>query len=546
MSQGCAGFFTAEALASGQGVVKTALDLREVPGVRPDDWTPLVPMTLESLDDDQVEALRRGDLASAFGPSFEGLPLHQPSRLPGGLMRLVDRVLLIDPNGGRFGLGSIRGEADIRPEDWFMTCHFVDDRVMPGTLMYECCLHTLRIFLARMGWIGEEGAVACQPVPGVASKLKCRGQVIESTRKVTYEVTIKEIGYRPEPYVIGDALMYADGKPIVEITDMSLRMTGLDRGTLERIWALPPTLAVGFGGRPLFLALANHRRPFPKGEGGSKAALYDTSRILAFAIGKPSEAFGEPYRIFDEGRIIARLPGPPYQFLDRIVEVSGDPWKMVAGPRAVAEYDVPPDAWYFEADRQDVMPFAVLLETALQPCGWLAAYVGSALTSDVDLSFRNLGGSAVQLEPIGREIGTLATDATLTKVSKSGGMIIQQYDFAMTAGDRPVYRGETTFGFFAKEALANQVGIRDAKPWVEPRTVPGRGVRLPGKSPLPGRALGDDRPGRGVPPGGRAARAGVDRGDEAGRPVRVVLRRAFLPRSGLPGVVGFGILPATP
>ncbi len=41
-----------------------------------------------------------------------------------------------------------------------------------------------------------------------------------------------------------------------------------------------------------------------------------------------------------------------------------------------------------------VMPFAVLLEVALQPCGWLAAYLGSALTSPVDLSFRNLGGTA--------------------------------------------------------------------------------------------------------------------------------------------------------
>ncbi len=238
MSQGCAGFFTAEALASGQGVVKTALDLREVPGVRPDDWSPLVPMAVESLGDEQVEALRNGDLVAAFGSRFQGLNLRQPARLPGGLMRLVDRVPLIDPTGGRFGLGLIRGEADIRPDDWFMTCHFVDDRVMPGTLMYECCLHTLRIFLSRMGWIGEEGRVVCQPVPGVASKLKCRGQVVESTKKVTYEVALKELGYRPEPYVIVDALMYADGKPIVEITDMSLRMTGLDRDALERIWSL--------------------------------------------------------------------------------------------------------------------------------------------------------------------------------------------------------------------------------------------------------------------------------------------------------------------
>jgi acyl transferase domain-containing protein/3-hydroxymyristoyl/3-hydroxydecanoyl-(acyl carrier protein) dehydratase len=434
MRDGCAGFFTAEALAAGQGIVQTALDRRPLPGLRPDDWLELVPMTPQSLDDAQVEALRRGDLAGAFGPEFSGLPLEQPLPLPGGLMRLVDRVLAIEPGGGRYGLGLIRAEADIDPTAWFMTCHFVDDRVMPGTLMFECCLHTLRIFLSRIGWVGEASQVACEPVPGVSSRLKCRGQVVESTRKVTYEVTIKELGYRPEPYAIVDALMYADGRAIVEIGDMSLRMTGLDRGTLERTWA---------GRQPAGV-------PYP----------YE--KILAFAVGKPSEAFGDRYRPFDADRVIARLPGPPYQFLDRVVEVQGAPWVMVAGPRAVAEYDVPPDAWYFAADRQPRMPFAVLLETALQPCGWLAAYVGSALTSDVDLSFRNLGGSAVQHEVVDASTGTLRTEVTLTKVSSSGGMIIQQYDFAMTAQGRPVYQGETTFGFFSKAALANQVGIRDA------------------------------------------------------------------------------------
>ena len=437
MSDGIAGFFTEGALAAGQGVIKTALDLRPIPGVRPDDWQPFVPMEREALDDDQVEALRRGDLIAAFGNRFAGVNLVDPAPLPGGMMRLVDRVLAIEPEGGRYGLGLIRAEADIRPDDWFMTCHFVDDQVMPGTLMFECCLHTLRIFLMRMGWIGAAGEVVCHPVPGVASRLKCRGQVVASTRKVTYEVEIKELGYRPEPYAIVDALMYADGKPIVEITSMSLRMEGLDQAKLAAIWAG-----------------VDHQAP----------VLYDAASIRAFAVGNPSEAFGEPYRVFDHDRVIARLPGPPYQFLDRVIETGGDPWVMAPGARAVAEYDVPPDAWYFDADRGDALPFAVLLEAALQPCGWLAAYMGSALTSDVDLSFRNLGGSATQFEPIGRDVGTLRTEVTTTKVSKSGGMIIQSYDIEMTAGGRPVYRGETTFGFFSKAALSNQVGIREAVP----------------------------------------------------------------------------------
>ncbi len=460
MLDGIAGFFTAEALAAGQGVIKTALDLRPVAGIRPDNWRPLVPMARESLDDDQVDALRRGDLVGAFGPRFSRLNLDQPAPLPGGMMRLVDRVLAIEPDGGRFGLGLIRAEADIRADDWFMTCHFVDDQVMPGTLMFECCLHTLRIFLMRMGWIGEASEVVCHPVPSVASRLKCRGQVVASTSKVTYEVEIKELGFRPEPYAIVDALMFADGKPIVEITAMSLWMAGLDQSKLDATWAK---------------------------SGSAQKPLYDAASIRAFAVGKPSEAFGELYRPFDHDRVIARLPGPPYQFLDRVIEVGGAPWVMEPGARAVAEYDIPPDAWYFDADRQDAMPFAVLLEAALQPCGWLAAYMGSALTSDVDLSFRNLGGSATQLAPVDRTTGTLRTEVTASKVSKSGGMIIQSYDIEMSADGRPIYRGETTFGFFSKAALSNQVGIRDAPPYQPSLEEIARATRFdyPGDSPFP-------------------------------------------------------------
>jgi 3-hydroxymyristoyl/3-hydroxydecanoyl-(acyl carrier protein) dehydratase len=107
------------------------------------------------------------------------------------------------------------------------------------------------------------------------------------------------------------------------------------------------------------------------------------------------------------------------------------------------------------------MPFSILLEIALQPCGWLAAYIGSALTSDVDLSFRNLGGTAIQHLPVGPDTGTLTTTVKITRVSSSAGMIIQHYDFAVRSAGRDVYTGNTYFGFFTKDALANQVGLRE-------------------------------------------------------------------------------------
>ncbi|MFN2437546.1 MAG: 3-hydroxyacyl-ACP dehydratase FabZ family protein, partial [Desulfotignum sp.] len=168
-------------------------------------------------------------------------------------------------------------------------------------------------------------------------------------------------------------------------------------------------------------------------------------KITAFAIGNPSEAFDEPYRVFDEQRKIARLPGPPFQFLDRIVAINGEPWKLVEGVTIEAEYDVPADAWYFSAGRQPCMPFSVLLEIALQPCGWLAAYLGSALTSKTDLSFRNLDGQATVQRMVTPQSGTLTTAVKITKVAGSGGMIIQGYSFEVSDAKGPVYSGTTVF-----------------------------------------------------------------------------------------------------
>ena len=444
MQNGCAGFFTEEELAAGQGIVHTKLDLMPKPGKLPDDWRELVPMQQESYNETQVDALYAGDLATCFGERFASLGLQRPYTMPGGHLKLVDRVVKLDPQGGRYGLGQITAEMDIDPKDWFLTCHFVDDRVMPGTLMYECCMHTLRTFLLRMGWIGEEGQTWCEPVPGVDSGLKCRGQVIETTKVVTYQVSIKELGYQPEPFAIVDALMYADGKAIVEIPNMSVRLSGLDRQQVEALWRGQTTAMPAL-------------KP--------KQVLYDTDRITAFAIGNPSDAFGEPYRVFDNERKIARLPGPPFQFLDRIVAINGEPWKLVEGVTVEAEYDVPSDAWYFTAGRQPEMPFSVLLETGLQPCGWLAAYLGSALTSETDLSFRNLDGNAVQHRPVTPESGTLTTKVKITRISSSGGMIIQSYDFEISDKLGPVYTGDTVFGFFSAESLAQQVGVRGAQPY---------------------------------------------------------------------------------
>ena len=193
-----------------------------------------------------------------------------------------------------------------------------------------------------------------------------------------------------------------------------------------------------------------------------QAPLFTRDHILEFAVGEPSKAFGDPYRVFDGERKIARLPGPPYCFMDRILSADPKPWVLEPDGWVAAQYDVPADDWYFAADRSGCMPFCVLLEIALQPCGWLAAYLGSALRSDTDLKFRNLGGKATVHRNLYPVQHTLTMRTRLTKTSEAADMIIEHFDFEVLVDEEPVYSGNTYFGFFTAEALAQQKGLREA------------------------------------------------------------------------------------
>ena len=234
MRDGCAGFFTEAEVENSGGIILKAEDLEKT-SLLP-EISPLVPVLKTGFSEDQVHALRSGDLALAFGPEFKGRRLGTNLFLPGGRMHLIDRVLEFDPKGGRFGLGSIVAEADIHPEDWFLTCHFIDDPVMPGTLMYECCAHALRIFTQRMGWVSDREDVYYDILPGNESDLKCRGPVTPETKKARYELDIKKMAYGPEPYVLADAHMFSDDLRIVLYRNMGMKLVGLTQDDLESFW----------------------------------------------------------------------------------------------------------------------------------------------------------------------------------------------------------------------------------------------------------------------------------------------------------------------
>ncbi len=80
--------------------------------------------------------------------------------------------------------------------------------------------------------------------------------------------------------------------------------------------------------------------------------------------------------------------------MDSVIKADHPAWQTAPGGWIETTYKIDKDAWYFAANHTGTMPFCILLEVALQPCGWLAAYGGAALLSEERLHFRNLGGKA--------------------------------------------------------------------------------------------------------------------------------------------------------
>jgi 3-hydroxymyristoyl/3-hydroxydecanoyl-(acyl carrier protein) dehydratase/1-acyl-sn-glycerol-3-phosphate acyltransferase len=446
---GQAGFFTDRELAEAAGVLwdpATAEHRKDGP-LDP----PAVSRMRTSFTSEDVRAFSEGRVFDCFGPGYERARTHvRPPRIASGRMRLLDEVTDLDPTGGPWGRGYLRAETRIAPDDWFFAGHFKNDPCMPGTLMFEGCLEAMAFYLTALGFALDKDGWLFEPVPEETYSLRCRGQVTPVSRLLVCELFVEEVSAGPHPTIYADLLGSVDGLKAFHCRRMGLR--------LVPDWPLTsrPELAVA--------------QEAPGAVAEVDGFRFGGAALLACAWGRPSDAFGPMYAGFDGARRAPRLPGPPYLFMSRIRRFDGPLGKVTPGLAVEAEYDVPAAAWYFEENTHPVMPWSVLLEVALQPCGWLAAALGIASSAGEDLFFRNLDGTATVFREIGPAAGTIRTAVTLKSLSRAGGMVIVSFELSCFLGDEPVCRITPVFGFFPKEALAQQVGLtlsEDGRAWAE-------------------------------------------------------------------------------
>jgi 3-hydroxymyristoyl/3-hydroxydecanoyl-(acyl carrier protein) dehydratase len=223
VQHGQAGHFTEEAMAKPSGVSwdpnldTPAADTRLDP--------PALRSHRQRFDSEAVRAFAEGRPADCFGAGWEPTRTHVRSpRIDTGRMLLLDEVTDVDSRGGPWRRGYLRAETPVTPDDWFFPAHFHNDPVMPGNLTLQAGFQAMAFYLAALGMTIDHDQWHFEPVPEQPCRIRFRGQVSQTSRRVVYEVFVSEMHSGPYPTLFADVFATADGLPIFHARRLGVRL----------------------------------------------------------------------------------------------------------------------------------------------------------------------------------------------------------------------------------------------------------------------------------------------------------------------------------
>jgi acyl transferase domain-containing protein/3-hydroxymyristoyl/3-hydroxydecanoyl-(acyl carrier protein) dehydratase/1-acyl-sn-glycerol-3-phosphate acyltransferase len=434
---GQAGFFSVAELLESKGVIWNASEA---------DYTPDYSYTYENATQkskfsfEEIESYTEGRMVDCFGEQLDWTQTHSRSpRSQGGYQNFIKNITEFDLNGGPAGRGYLKSETIVSPDDWYFKGHFKNDECMPGTLMADACLQMMAFFMVGAGLTAHKDGWRFEPVTDEKMKFICRGQVTPTSKKVTYEIFVDRIVDGDYPVIYAHVLATVDGNKAFLCENSGLR--------LIPDWPLltmPHLIEEDVVGKKI----ANY-----------KGFKFGYESLINCALGNAENAFGPEINYYDGVIRSPRLPGPPYHFMTRIQDYKVEPGNYKNEPYVIAEYDIPENVWYFDENGRATMPYGVLMEVALQPCGWFSTFICQYDIKDKDLVFRNLDGNATQHRDITPADKTIVTKTRLTGVSIMGEIIIVKFDVVSSVDGEEVFTMDTVFGFFDTESMKTQKGL---------------------------------------------------------------------------------------
>jgi acyl transferase domain-containing protein/3-hydroxymyristoyl/3-hydroxydecanoyl-(acyl carrier protein) dehydratase len=518
MRNGCAGFFTDEELADGKGVISTAKDKAQLDSAIKRTFPALIANDKTQYDYQDMLKLVHGDIKGCFGEAYDQKGRNPSLKFSSEKFLMIERITKIEQHGGHWGLGLLEGQKTLDPDHWYFPCHFKDDQVMAGSLMSEGCGQMAMFFMLWLGMNRQVNNARFQPMPGEAQTVRCRGQVTPQHNILTYRMEVTDIGMTPRPFIKANIDIILDGKIVVDFKNLCMEIKEQDQDSPfpvqlpENVQLINNTLLCNGNGngvpslsdkvsvfeqmdergvypfshktRPLmrvesdFNATTNKGvvpiKHFPAPLVAGQNRIPDTVpftpwHLFEFATGDISQCFGEAFNVY-QGRTPPRTPCGDLQVVTQVTEVIGQRMDFKTPASCVAEYVVPEDAWYFTHNTNDNwMPYSLLMEIALQPNGFISAYMGTTLKyPNKDLYFRNLDGHGELIKQVDLRGKTIVNKSVLLSTSMAGGAIIQSFSFDLSVDGESIYRGGAVFGYFSADSLTNQLGIDNGQikqPW---------------------------------------------------------------------------------
>ncbi|WP_329213752.1 hypothetical protein OG352_02300 [Streptomyces sp. NBC_01485] len=447
----CAGFFSKQELDTPLGIVITDKERARRAALPKGVFKPLAYARKHQLDAADLELLAQGRPGEVFGPDHAQDPGINPAlRLPDTRLRMLDEVT-IDRKGGPCELGLLRAVKRLEPDGWYFTCHFPDDPVLAGSLIAEGAVQLLQIYLMHQGMHLTLPDARFQTVTDRRIDVQVRGQVTPKDAEIRYELEVTELTLLPRPTVIADVLVYLGDKPVVRMQNLGLQIVEKP-GTPYR----PET-----GGIPEFLGRRNR---------DGEAALINELHLAHSAKGLLDMAMGPEFETYRTHRA-PYIPNGDFQFVDRVMSLTGTRGDLSPGSEMVTEYDSPDDAWYYRENSSPYMPNCVYMESSLQAAIFLGYYLGATLREpDEEYAIRNLDGRATLVKDVDLRGRTVRHRSKLLMTSVVSGVVLQNFSYELSADGEVFYAGESLFGYFNAAALSNQVGLDSGtyrQPWIE-------------------------------------------------------------------------------
>ncbi|MFD8687476.1 beta-ketoacyl synthase N-terminal-like domain-containing protein [Streptomyces sp. NPDC059651] len=446
MRNGCAGFFTDRELAEAGGIIDAkSTGTKAKPSgraARVSAFKPLARTDRTKLDGDDIAKLTEGRFAEVFGPGYQQEPgANHSLRLNPTRLLMVDEVPRMDLTGGAHGLGSCTSIKRLDPEEWYFSSHFVGDPVMPGTLVAEGAMQALQVYGLHAGLHLCLPDATYQPIKGLTTTTKVRGQINPATSRIRYEIDIVDIGLVPRPFIIADVLVHADELPVAKISNVGFRI-------------------VEKPGTPFRPDREGHTpRALGRRGASDEPTLLNEMHVAHVAKGDHA-MLGEQFEVCRELPRVPRLPSGELCFVDRVVRIDGVSGAIKPGDVIESEYDVPADSWYFTENNQRYMPHFAYMEAGVQP-GVLGPYfLGTTLRfPETEYYLRNLGGHATALRQVDLRGKTVRQRVNILSNDAVGGAILHRADWELSVDGEVFYTGEQLSGYFTGDLRAGSVGL---------------------------------------------------------------------------------------